>query len=190
MLIESNISDFFAGDNISFIISNDEIKSTDNVNLKVVFLNAVNPKIEITAINNNDGTWGIEKQAADTAFYGIGKYTIYYVFYNSQQGFAKQQAGERIEIKPNILNTDNYDFRTDNQKLLDVVRERIAGRLTEGMNSFSINGKSVTLMTMTELMDLEKSLVSKVEQEITEKEKADKGRTNRNKLEIRLKGLV
>jgi hypothetical protein len=190
MLIKSNIADFFAGDNIDFTISNDELKSTDNINLKVTFLSATLPKIEIIADNKADGTWSIVGTATETEALGIGKYTVYYAFYNSAQNFVKQATGGSVEIKPNILTTDNYDFRTDNQKLLDVVRQRIAGRLDDTMNSFSINGRSVTLMTITELMTLEKDLISKVNQELADMEKATKGKTNRNKLKVRYKGIM
>lgn len=190
MLIKSTIADFFAGDNIEFSISTDELKSTDNINLKVTFLSATLPKIEIIADNVADGSWAISQQPAETSQLGIGKYTVYYAFYNSAQGFAKQFAGSPVEIKPNILETDNYDFRTDNQKLLDVVRQRIAGRLDDTMNAFSINGRSVTLMTITELMSLERDLIAKVNQELADIEKSTKGRTNRNKLQVRYKGIM
>lgn len=190
MEITSNLKDFYSGDTLNFKVSTDEISSLDNINLKVVFMNAKNPKIEIIATNNNDGSWSISKTASETQNYGVGKYSVFYVFYNSFIGYVKQESGGSVNINTNILNTVNYDFRSENQKMLDMVRDRIAGRLTDGMNSFTINGRSVVLMSVSELLTLEKDLIVKVENELAQKDKKEKGKTNRNKLSIRYKGVI
>ena len=190
MGLKTNIVDFHSGDNIEWLISSDEFLSTDGINLKIVLISSVNPKIEITCNNETDGTWSISKQPTITDQWLLGKYSIYFVFYNSLINFAKQINGGSIEILPNILNLDKFDFRSENQKLLDVVRERIAGRLVDTMNSFTINGRSVTLMSMSELLEVEKVLIARVNNELAQADKKSKGKTNRNKLSIRYKGVL
>lgn len=190
MSLKSNIHNFHSGDNIEWSISSDEFLSTDGVNLKIILISSVNPKIELTCNNEPDGTWSLSKQPSETDDYMLGKYSIYYVFYNSLINFAKQVSGGYVEILPNILTLDKFDFRSENQKLLDVVRERIAGRLVDTMNSFTINGRSVTLMSMSELLEVEKVLSARVQEELAQNDKKNKRKTNRNKLLIRYKGVL
>ena len=190
MIVKTNIKNFHSGDNIEWEISSDELLSTEGVNLKIVLISSVNPKVEITCNNNVDGTWSISKQPTETETWLLGKYSVYFVFYNSLINFAKQVSGGYVEILPNILTLDKFDFRSENQKLLDVVRERIAGRLVDTMNSFTINGRSVTLMSMSELLEVEKVLSARVQGELAQNDKKNKGKTNRNKLSIRYKGVL
>ena len=190
MEIVSNIKEFYSGDNLNWVVSSNEYSSLNDYVLKIILLNAVNPKVEFIADGQADGSWKVIKTAIETSNIVPGKYSLFYSIHKSSDGFAKQVASGFVEIKPNITLSQNYDFRTENQKLLDVVRERIAGRITEGMNAFTINGRSVTLMTMTELMALEKTLIGRVETELAQSELKKNGKTNRNKLIVRYTGIL
>lgn len=186
-MIEHNIKNFFAGDSINFIVSSDDYKSTENFTLVVTLQHAVNARIELLANTVADGSFSIVKQNNETSSFQAGTYRMYFSFIKSSQGFTKQFDMGTLKIGENILDTLNVETRTETQQRLDAVRELIKGRLVDGVNAMSHNGKSLTLMSMTELKDYEKELEGKVSVELGLSDKVKFGKTNRNRLRLRYK---
>ena len=151
-MIEHNIKNFFAGDSMNFIVSSDEYKSIDGFTLVVSLHHAVNQKIELLANTESDGGFSIVKQNNETSSFQAGTYRMYFSIIKSADGFTKQFDMGTLKIGENILDTLNIETRTDNQKMLDAVRALKKGRLVDGVNAMSHNGKSLTLMTMTEIL--------------------------------------
>lgn len=183
-MIEHNIKNFFAGDSINFIVSADDYKSTENFTLVVTLQHAVNTRIELLANTVADGSFSIVKQNNETSSFQHGTYRMYFSFIKSADGFTKQFDMGTLKIGQNILDTLNVETRTENQKMLDAVRELKKGRLADGVNAMSHNGKSLTLMTMTEILAVEKELEGKVSVELGLSDKGKFGKTNRNRLRL------
>lgn len=190
MVIVSNLKDFYSGDNLNLTIGSNLYKSTDDYVLRIVLLNASKPKLEYIADVNLDGTWSIKKTSVETSLIEADKYHLFYIFSKSVDGFAKQEDGGFITVKQNIIDSVSFDSRTNNQKQLEAVREAIAGRITEGIASFSIGGRTVGLMSITDLHNEEKRLISLVNAELNLNDLRVNGKTNRNKLKIRYTGLI
>jgi hypothetical protein len=189
MEYSSTIGDFFAGDSFSWLITHESYKPIDGYSCKVVLLNS-QTRIEYTANGDiSSNTYTITKSNTDTSLLTPSKYKCYIVFIKNVDGFVKQYDNNKIEIKENALTAASIETRSEAQIQLEVVKALISGRLVDGINAFTIAGRSVTLMTMTELLDVEKKLSVKVEQELNLIDITNHGRTNRNKLKIRYTGI-
>jgi len=189
MEITHNIVNFFAGDSFTWNISHLDYKPVDGYSCKVILLNS-QTRIEYTLNGDNQlGTYSVSKTNTESDEIIPAKYKLYIVFIKNADGFVKQYDNGTLTVKENALTSSTIETRTQNQIQLDTVRDLISGRLVDGVNSFTVAGRSVTLMSMTELLALEKSLSSKVDDELKLSDLKNKGRTNRNKLKIRYMGF-
>lgn len=184
--MEHNISDFFVGDSLSLKVVDDVYCAKDNYTLKAVLINSTANKIEIlfnTDIVNN--YYAVTKTNTETKTLTPGKYKLFFVFSKLSLDFVKQIEAGVVDIKSDVIESTSLDYRTDTEKKLQAIRDLIDGRLVEGTNAFSINGRSVTLMSITELLDLQRVYEQKLDRELKLTELNTKGRTNRNRLKLK-----
>lgn len=187
MEIKSNISNFYAADSLAWVISEKDHLPSNNYVCRVILVNA-SSNIEMIATIDGDN-FIINKTSVDTADFIPAKYKCFIVFSNSALNYVKQVDYSFIMISPDITTQTQYDYRTEAQKQLEVVNELLSGRLVDGVNAFSVNGRSVTLMTMTELMQVKSQLEDIVNNELSIIDKNATGKTNRNKLKVIYKGI-
>lgn len=185
MSFKINVNEFYAGDSIQAIITSDLYES-DKYELSLVLINA--KRSYQVDCDIKDKGWELNLSKDITKDFVDDKYRLFYIVTDSAD-FFKQIEGTIVEIKPNIIDAKLYDDRTELQKRLQTIRDLIDGRLVEGINNFTINGRSVTLMSITELNKLEEEYEFKVSNELGLIDKKEKGRTNRNMLKIRYKGI-
>lgn len=185
MSFKINIKEFNAGDSVQASITSEEYKS-ETYNLVLVLINAKN-SYQLDCVSGNSG-WDLNLKSDITKDIEVGLYRIYYII-SDNDSFVRQIEGDKLEVKVNIIEAKIYDDRTEMQKRLATIKDLIDGRLIDGVNNFTVNGRSVTLMSITDLQKLEEEYEFKVSSELGLIDKKEKGRTNRNILRIRYKGL-
>lgn len=185
MSFKINVNSFFAGDTISANIVSTDYNSKD-YKLVLIAINAKN-SYSFDTVANENGSFDLSIISDISKDLVPSNYRLFFVI--NKDEFVKQIDGPLLEIKPNIIDSTVLDLRSEAQKRLEVIRDLLDGRLVDGVNNFSINGRSVTLMSMTDLHNLEREYEYKVSEELKLNELKNNGRTNRNKLKIIYRGI-
>ena len=109
-----------------------------------------NHKFTITAVEAND-TYYVEVPTTTTDDYSNGDY-IWSAYITRTSDSARIQIDEgRTTILHNLANT-NADLRSHAKKVLDAIEAVIEGRATIDQSSFSLGGRSLSRMSVDELM--------------------------------------
>jgi hypothetical protein len=107
-------------------------------------------KFSITAIEAND-TYYVEVPTTTTDDYSTGDY-IWAAYITRTSDSARIQIDEgRTKITANLADT-NVDLRSHAKKVLDNIEAVIEGRATIDQSSFSLGGRSLSRMSVDELM--------------------------------------
>jgi hypothetical protein len=107
-------------------------------------------KFTITAIEA-DNTYYIEVGSSTTASFSVGDYIWEAYITRSSDSERIMVDSGRTEITENLANT-NADIRSHAKKVLDAIEAVIEGRATIDQSSFSIAGRSLSRMSVDELM--------------------------------------
>jgi len=107
-------------------------------------------KFTITATEADD-TYYIEVGSSTTASYSVGDYIWEAYITRSSDSERIMVDSGRTEITENLANT-NADIRSHAKKVLDAIEAVIEGRATIDQSSFSIAGRSLSRMSVDELM--------------------------------------
>ena len=109
-----------------------------------------NHKFTITATEAND-TYYIEVPTTTTENYSIGDY-IWGAYITRTSDSARIQIDEgKTTVSANLADT-NADLRSHAKKVLDNIQAVIEGRATIDQSSFSLGGRSLSRMSIDELM--------------------------------------
>ena len=107
-------------------------------------------KFTITATEAND-TYYIEVPTTTTANYSVGDY-IWGAYITRTSDSARIQIDEgKTTVSANLADT-NADLRSHAKKVLDAIEAVIEGRATIDQSSFSLAGRSLSRMSIDELM--------------------------------------
>ncbi len=109
-----------------------------------------NKKFTITATEADD-TYYIEVGSSTTASYTAGDYIWEAYITRSADSERIMVDSGRTEITINLANT-NADLRSHAKKVLDAIEAVIEGRATIDQSSFSLGGRSLSRMSVEELM--------------------------------------
>ena len=109
-----------------------------------------NKKFTITATEADD-TYYIEVGSSTTASYTAGDYIWEAYITRSADSERIMVDSGRTEITINLANT-NADLRSHAKKVLDAIEAVIEGRATIDQSSFSLGGRSLSRMSVDELM--------------------------------------
>lgn len=185
-----DISDFYAGDSINFTVDLCEYKPKDNFNLTLMLISATNPKIILAAeANLETNTYTFKAGNTITGPYTPGRYLAYLILTKSVEGFSRQIEIGMVEIMPNIALSATLDSRSHNMKVLDSIRELLEGKFLDDVANYTINGRSLTKMSIPDLHKMKIYYENEVNREIARKEFKETGRNTSNRIKIRTKSL-
>lgn len=190
MEIKHNIKNFYAGDSLNITISHDTFKPSMGYSCKLVLMNATDLKTEWFLNSDSEKeVFTVNKNNLDTSTITPNTYHCFVSIYNNDELFAKQYDIGLIDVKPDITTLENFDTRSPAQKRLDALYILKEKRIKDGVQSFSINGRTINLLSESDInkaIEIEKKIVAK---ELRLEELKNKGGTNRNKLKIRYNGM-
>lgn len=116
--------------------------------LKYVLIND-SAKITITATADGDDHL-VEETPATTAGWGAGRYT--FLGYVEKSGERTTLFDGSIHIYPDLTAETTYDGRSHVKKTLDILEGVIEGKAAKDQISYSIEGRSISRMSWTEIM--------------------------------------
>lgn len=146
-----------AGDTLDFQVAVPEYPNTDGWTLKYRltprFTTPTQAPIELTAVNNTDGTYQVQESPANTADWEPGFYS--WARWVEKVG-AVQTLTERgqLEVRPDPRNsTQGLDTRTHARKMLDQIEAALEA-FRVGVKSYTIGSRSMTKQDTPELFEL------------------------------------
>lgn len=146
--------EFYAGDTVIWQIENlhtDYSNSTHTLTYKFRLENngSTNFSVDATADGNN---YKITLSASTTASITEGKYNfIAYVTRTSDSARVTVDRG-MIEVKPNLASSTS-ETRSHAKKMLDLIESLLEGKATKDVSSYSIAGRSLNKMSVSELLE-------------------------------------
>jgi len=138
-----------AGDTISFTESVSGYAPEDGWALSYTLVTATK-KIEITSSDNGDGLHLVAETAANTALYAPDDYNWQSYVTKAAERFSV--ATGAVTIKPNFAGSAR-DARSHVKKTLDAIESLIEGKAGKDVDSYSIQGRSLSKMNITELLE-------------------------------------
>ena len=146
--------EFYAGDTVIWQIENlntDYSNSTHTLTYKFRLENngSTTFSVDATADGNN---YKITLSASTTASITEGKYNfISYVTRTSDNARVTVDRG-MIEVKPNLASSTS-ETRSHAKKMLDLIESLLEGKATKDVSSYSIAGRSLNKMSVSELLE-------------------------------------
>lgn len=146
--------EFYAGDTVIWQIENlntDYSNSTHTLTYKFRLENngSTTFSVDATADGNN---YKITLGASTTASITEGKYNfISYVTRTSDNARVTVDRG-MIEVKPNLASSTS-ETRSHAKKMLDLIESLLEGKATKDVSSYSIAGRSLNKMGVSELLE-------------------------------------
>lgn len=170
---------FSAGDTVTWLKSLDDYPATSYT----LTYYLVKASVQITFSASASGTDHlVTLAAATTANYTAGTYT--WKSYALASGVRYPVGEGTIDILPNFAAASSgYDARTNVKKILDAINALLEGRFDADVENYSIAGRSLTKMSLTDLMDARAKYQSLYNQELRKL-----GQTRSNKIQITFKG--
>ena len=90
--------------------------------------------------------------AATTAAYASGIYGFIGWVIKGTEKF--EIFNSMIEVLPNPTNSSAYDPRSHSRRVLDLIEAAMEGRIPNGMESYSIGGRSINKIPLNQLREL------------------------------------
>tara|TARA_R100001443_G_scaffold114112_2_gene129626 strand:- start:3857 stop:4495 length:639 start_codon:yes stop_codon:yes gene_type:complete len=146
--------EFYAGDTVIWQIENlhtDYSNSTHTLTYKFRLENngSTTFSVDATADGNN---YKITLGASTTASITEGKYNfISYVTRTSDNARVTVDRG-MVEVKPNLASSTS-ETRSHAKKMLDLIESLLEGKATKDVSSYSIAGRSLNKMSVSELLE-------------------------------------
>lgn len=139
------ITTILAGDTFTHTLENDDYDGTYTAHLKLRGASTIN-----IAGTKSDGVYTFTETAANTAAWTVGKYL--YVIYVSDGTTEKtlETGSVDIEYRPDL--NPASDIRTHAEKTLDAIEAVIEGRATVDQQSYTIKGRTLTRMSLDDLL--------------------------------------
>ncbi|MEM8499897.1 MAG: hypothetical protein AAF542_17875 [Pseudomonadota bacterium] len=176
-------SSFVAGDSVKWTRSLTSYLPTDGWGLSYQFALG-EENFTITGANNGDGSHLMSQVSADTQSIQPGVYQ-YQAYVTKGADRHTIDSGE-ITVKPNF--SLGADSRSDAQKMLDAVNKVLLGELPKSaVASYSIAGRSLSKLSLSELMDVR----DRIRADLARERKAAKlaaGIGSPNRVQLRMRG--
>jgi hypothetical protein len=149
-----------------------------------IYLLSKDGKIQIDGVEDGD-SFDIELDPATTKDYtpGIFSWTAFVYKETESVVTERYQVGQgTIEILADIAQLSaGYDTRTLNRRILDALNDLIEGKAIDDVASYSIAGRSISLMPIKDLLDWRDRYAQYVRAE-EKQEKIDRGEDPGNKI--------
>lgn len=187
----TNIGTIYSGDAVEWKVDFEKFKPTDNYNLSLIILHPTNTKIILAALaDTQTNLFSFSLTNLDTNIWQAGFYNAYLVLGRSQDNFTKQLEFGQLEIKANILTSDNMDVRTHNERVLASILSLIENKVLDDAYNYTINGRMLTKYKHQDLIKLKNQYENLIEKEKASKQLKETGRTNRHKLYVNYKSSL
>ena len=85
-----------------------------------------------------------------------------------------------VEVLPNPASSSAYDPRSHARKVLDLIEAAMEGRIPNGMESYTIGGRSINKIPLKELRELYERYKQDVEREVQAERLANGRRSGKN----------
>ena len=138
-----------AGDTLSFTESVSDYLPEDGWSLSYVLASAT-VRVTISSTDNGDSTYLVSETAANTAAYAPDKYRWQSYVTKGVERFSVSSG--TVTIKPNFA-VGTIDHRVHVKKTLDAIESLIEGKAGKDVDSYSIHGRSLSKMNITELLE-------------------------------------
>jgi len=168
-------------------VSND-YSATDGFTLEYVLVSPDN-KITVSGavVTASGSDYTILIPAATTADYLPGKYTWHLYAYNSSTSTRYRLEGGEVTVAANVVALDELeglDTRSHVKKVLDAIEGLLEGRMVDGIDAISVRGRSLQLMSITELVELRSHYQQLYRAEL-DAERVATGLSSRRKIRVR-----
>lgn len=175
-------SEFIAGDSVRFIKELPDYLPEAGWALTYVFINQ-RERYTVAATDSGDGKHDVELTPTVTGDYSAGEYKVHgYVTDGTDRHTI--YAGSLV-IQPNYTNP-SYDPRSHVKKVLDAVQAVIEEKATEDQQAVTINGRSITLYSIPDLLKLRDKYKAEYAEE-KKRERIKKGLGHRGKIQARFR---
>jgi hypothetical protein len=156
-----------AGDTLLFSVSYGDFPVSEGWLLSMSIVGAGQLQTTAGEITEDDGvTWTVTVPASRTATLnsqpGVYRWFHYMTGSGSYAGIRYTVAEGRIEILANPAQAQNGDFRFQEEKDLEVIDAAIAGRITDDMKAYTIRGRQVVMLELSELRNLRRDCVQRL----------------------------
>lgn len=173
--------EFTAGDTLSFTESVEDYLPEDGWALSYVLVNALGTET-VTSSDNGDSTHLVAETAANTASWTAGDYRWQSYVTKALERYTVSRGS--ITIKPNFA-TGAVDARSHVKKTLDAIESLLEGKAGKDVDSYSIHGRSLSKMSITELLEWRDKYVRELAQ-LEKEADLESGIANSNKVYVRL----
>lgn len=173
-------SQFTVGDTVKWKKTLDCFKASDSWVLTYSLRNATNT-INLTATASGDDHL-ISLTAVTTAAYTAGEY--WYQAYVTKGAERYQVETGSIVIKENLAASATFDGRSHVKKVLDALEATILGKASKDQLSYSIQGRSLSRMSASEVIEWRDKYKAEYQQELRE-ERIAKGLGNNSIVKVR-----
>ena len=178
----------YAGDKIEWTESLSDYLPSAGWTLKYILINSVN---KYTFVSTADGnTHSVTLLSSDTADWAAGSYALQ-PYVEHTDGTYELFTRRTVTVKPNLITSTTYDFRTHAQKTLEALEAAIENRASTEAMSLSIttrggSSKALQYLTHKELIEARSFYKSLVDSELSQ-EKIQAGIDPGNKILISFK---
>ena len=154
---------FTAGDSVKWTIAIPDYAASDGNVLSYSFVNSAGAFTESTSTADGD-SHAIVITAADSVDFTAGVYTWQAYITTSGSERYQVRAGTTL-VKTNYA-TGAFDSRSHVKKVLDAIEEVIEGRASEDAAALSVAGRSITKMTLEELISARSKYMAQYQVEL------------------------
>ena len=116
--------------------------------------------------------------AATTAGYAAGVYDIIGVVVKAAEKYVVFDG--IFEVLTNPATAGAYDPRTHSRRVLDLIEAALEGRIPNGMESYTIGGRSINKIPLNQLRELYEKYAQDVRQEVQAERLANGRRSGKN----------
>lgn len=162
---------FLAGDTIKFTFDATPYSSTDGygLSLKLSGPSGSPQKTSYTAnANTTSGTkFDVRITPAESANLASGLYSYAVVVSDNTDSYTVESGTLNVEVRADLSGAT--DLRSHNQKVYDAICALLEGRVTSDVASYTIAGRTLTKMSISDLLKLKehyKELVASEQQKV------------------------
>lgn len=172
-----------AGDSASWTESLPDYSASDGWALSYVFRSGTQAAVTVNATGSGS-EHSVSLSTTVTTPWASGEW--YWQSYATKSGQRKTVGSGRIQVKPNFAGSGNFDPRSRVKRTLDAIDACIEGTADRDERMLSVEGFSLELRSVAELLSLRSTYVSLYQQEVNA-ERVAAGLGNRRKILTRFK---
>ena len=151
-----------AGDKFIFEYTNADYKPTAGWKCYISLRN-VEQMIDLSSDEGDGDTFIFKASREDTAKWASGTYSYNIYVRNNEDRFRLKDG--TVEILRDYASDEVYDPRSQAKRTLDAVNATLEGRATSDYSSMTHRGRSITKLSVTELIQLRSLLLKEINRE-------------------------